>query len=226
MVCECCGQEFKAVRNDAKFCSVKCRVAAHRRGGSSVTGGHARPAASDVTASDGDDTLSQYQKETIAKLEKHGARRAAEHESWMVKHSVTDKHVSVTYNASETDTALPDIIKRFADGKWHSREVIAKCGDFDIALFAAAMEEMPMAGRTTAGISKIESKPIGATFHYRIFPKEPKEHMISSLEMVVKLGPIIERLKTQSKASSITASIATVDLLTHELQQLLNDWTR
>jgi hypothetical protein len=50
--------------------------------------------------------------------------------------------------------------------------------------------------------------------------------MISSLEMVVKLGPIIERLKTQSKASSITASIATVDLLTHELQQLLNDWTR
>jgi hypothetical protein len=151
MVCECCGQEFKAVRNDAKFCSVKCRVAAHRRGGSSVTGGHARPAASDVTASDGDDTLSQYQKETIAKLEKHGARRAAEHESWMVKHSVTDKHVSVTYNASETDTALPDIIKRFADGKWHSREVIAKCGDFDIALFAAAMEEVPMAGRTTAG---------------------------------------------------------------------------
>jgi predicted nucleic acid-binding Zn ribbon protein len=30
MECQHCGQRFDAVRSDAKFCSVRCRVAAHR----------------------------------------------------------------------------------------------------------------------------------------------------------------------------------------------------
>ena len=28
--CACCGAEFKPARSDARFCSVRCRVAAHR----------------------------------------------------------------------------------------------------------------------------------------------------------------------------------------------------
>ena len=30
--CECCGQEYQPSRRDARYCSTRCRVAAHRAG--------------------------------------------------------------------------------------------------------------------------------------------------------------------------------------------------
>jgi transcriptional regulator with XRE-family HTH domain len=118
-------------------------------------------------------------------------------------------------------TIAPVIIEKFGDGKWHARETVARALNTDPNHVAATIDRM----RVQKGVSKVERKPVGQTFSYRIFPKESTEHMISSLELIEKLGPIIEGLNDQGKKNMATASPSTVALLAHQLQQLLNDWT-
>ena len=109
--------------------------------------------------------------------------------------------------------ALP-LREQFADGKWHAIEAIANKLDTTIEHVKSTLHDSKSV--------KYETKPVGKTFHYRIFSKK---RMISSSELVTKLRPIIDRLTVEGKKSTTTMSPPTVAGLAGELRKLIGEWS-
>jgi hypothetical protein len=114
---------------------------------------------------------------------------------------------------------LPQIIgaaiEKFADGRWHAIETIAK--ELEVT-----PEQAETALRRTTKLA-MEKKQVGKSFHFRLFGKT---RMISSQELTTKLGPIIEGLRAEGKKRAEAASPATVAHLTAQLQKLIEEWSR
>jgi hypothetical protein len=124
---------------------------------------------------------------------------------------------------SEGDTEMRPkigaaIVEQFGDGKWHSQAIIAKALDTTEDHVATTLETMRK--MQTYG-AKSERKQVGASYAFRIFRKE---NMISSNELVDKLGPIIKGLKAEGKKNAATMSPGTVAHLAAQLQRLLDEW--
>jgi hypothetical protein len=105
------------------------------------------------------------------------------------------------------------IVEQFGDGKWHSQATIAKALD--------TTEDHAMRKMQTYR-AKSERKRVGTSCSYRIFRKE---NMISSKELVEKLGPIIKGLKAEGTKNAATMSPGTVAHLAAQLRNLLDEWT-
>jgi hypothetical protein len=125
---------------------------------------------------------------------------------------------------SEEDTQMRPkigaaIVEQFGDGKWHSQATIAKALDTTEDHVATTLETMRK--MQTYG-AKSERKRVGTSCSYRIFRKE---NMISSNELVEKLGPIIKGLKAEGKKNAATMSPGTVAHLAAQLRKLLDEWT-
>jgi hypothetical protein len=110
-----------------------------------------------------------------------------------------------------------EIKERFADGKWHTVDTIAGSLELDPQHVADTLRTM-LAG---AYGCKAERKEHSSKPTYRIFKSD---RMLSASEVIEKLTPIVERLRFQGKASAATASPASVAILAHELQKLLDEW--
>jgi hypothetical protein len=111
------------------------------------------------------------------------------------------------------------IVEQFGDGKWHLQATIAKALDTTedhVATTLATMRKMQTYG------AKSERKRVGASNAFRIFRKQ---NMVSSNELVEKLGPIIKSLKAEGKKNMATMSPPTVAHLAAQLQKLLDEWT-
>jgi len=124
---------------------------------------------------------------------------------------------------SEGDTQMRPkigaaIVERFGDGKWHLQATIAKALDTTEDHVATTLETMRK--MQTYG-ARSERKRVGMSCSYRIFRKE---NMISSNELVEKLGPIIKGLKAEGKKNAATMSPGTVAHLAAQLQKLLDEW--
>ena len=140
------------------------------------------------------------------------------------RHQVANPHKSMMRAArSERDTQMrpkigPAIVEQFGDGKWHSQATIAKALDTTEDHVATTLETMRK--MQTYG-AKSERKQVGTSHAFRIFRKE---NMISSSELVEKLGPIIKGLKVEGKKNAATMSPGTVAHLAAQFQKLLDEW--
>jgi hypothetical protein len=110
------------------------------------------------------------------------------------------------------------IAARFADGKWHDVEKIAK-------QLEAPLEEVTAAVQNIVAHSTFQctaqKRPFAKTYQYRIFPQE---RQVSTVEMVAKLQPLLDVLKEQGRANMATMSPQTVAYHTAMIQSLLNEW--
>jgi hypothetical protein len=112
------------------------------------------------------------------------------------------------------------LVEHFADGKWHSVEVIAKRLDTTLEHVKDTLSFM---NKREGAKATAESKQVGKSTSYRIFPKT---RMISSEELTTKLGPLIKDLKAEGKKNMATMSPSTVAHLAGLLEQILDTWTK
>jgi len=112
-----------------------------------------------------------------------------------------------------------DIIKEFADGKWHRLDTIIAKINADESQITETLRLMGRPGGTHGG--KAERKQAGQSISYRIFRNE---RQISTTEIAEKLAPIIEHLKAEGKKNTTTMSPGTVARLAALLQQQLDEW--
>lgn len=111
------------------------------------------------------------------------------------------------------------IMEKFADGKWHKPEKMARDLDAAEELVADTLESMR---RNKNYGATCERRHVGKGFEYRIFQTEK---MISSGELIEKLTPIVRDLKAEGRKNMATMSPATVGYLAGMLEKLLNEWT-
>ena len=109
----------------------------------------------------------------------------------------------------------------FMDGKWHKPETIAKeidCSEEEVVKVLNAS-----AGRNNRAAYRVEKikRPRGA-FEYRIFATEKK---ISTFELIERLTPIIEYLRTEGKKNMATSTIVAARESATRLEKLLKEWT-
>ena len=110
------------------------------------------------------------------------------------------------------------IVQKFADGKWHKPETVARTINHAEDHVATTLEQMRMC--QTYG-AKCERRHVGKGFEYRIYKQEK---MISSSELVEKLTPIIKDLKAEGRKNMATMSPATVGYLAGMLEKLVDEW--
>jgi hypothetical protein len=139
-------------------------------------------------------------------------------------HQPSNPHFLMRVARCEGDTQMRPkigaaIVEQFGDGKWHSRATIAKVLDTTEDHVATTLETMRK--MQTYG-ARSERKRVGTSCSYRIFRKK---NMISSNELVEKLGPIIKSLKAEGKKNAATMSPGTVAHLAAQLRNLLDEWT-
>ena len=111
------------------------------------------------------------------------------------------------------------IVAKFADSKWHSLPVIAKFLDAPEDEVEKSLAGMVKDGR---GNAKTETKKVGTVKQYRFFKNE---RMISSIELIEKLAPIVEELKEQGRRNMVTMDPMAVNVLATRLARLLDEWT-
>jgi hypothetical protein len=119
----------------------------------------------------------------------------------------------------------------FMDGKWHYAATIAKTIE---APEGEVKKTLDLAyGRGDGNATyKVERRPIAKSvarreglndaFQYRIFATEKK---ISSFELIEKLTPIIEYLRTEGKKNMATSTIVAARESATRLEKLLKEWT-
>ena len=110
------------------------------------------------------------------------------------------------------------IVQKFADGKWHKPETVARAINQAEDHVATTLERMRK--NQTYG-AKCERRHAGKGFEYRIYKQEK---MISSSELVEKLTPIIKDLKAEGRKNMATMSPATVGYLAGMLEKLVEEW--
>jgi len=110
------------------------------------------------------------------------------------------------------------IMDKFADGKWHKPEKIARDLDAAEELVVDTLESMR---RNQNYGAQCERRHVGKGFEYRIFRSEK---MISASELIEKLTPIVRDLKAEGRKNMATMSPATVGYLAGMLEKLLNEW--
>src|SRR5262249_19115110 len=96
------------------------------------------------------------------------------------------------------------IVEKFGDTKWHSLPVIAKHLDAPADEVERSLAGMVKDGR---GDAKTETKKVGTVKHYRFYKNE---RMVSSIELIEKLTPIVEGLETEGRKNMVTMSVMTV----------------
>jgi transcriptional regulator with XRE-family HTH domain len=111
------------------------------------------------------------------------------------------------------------IRERFADGKWHSLEVIAEKIEANID---HVRETLASISKNQNYGCKAEKKPSGKSTSYRIFKLD---RAISSAELLEKLAPIIKALEEQGRQNVATMSPPTVAILAGKLRKMLGEWT-
>jgi hypothetical protein len=113
------------------------------------------------------------------------------------------------------------IRERYTDGKWHELGVIARAVDEDEGVVKATLDRMT---HVQAKDYKCE-REIAARgrIKYRIVPTEK---MISTFELVEKLGPIIEYLRVEGRKHMATSTISAARTTASQLQKLLDEWTK
>lgn len=111
------------------------------------------------------------------------------------------------------------IRERFADGKWHSIEVIAEKIEADADHVRETLDGI---SKNQTYNCKAEKKRSGKSFAYRVFKMD---RAISSAELSEKLTPIIEALREQGRQNEAYMSPATVLVLANKLHKLLDEWT-
>lgn len=114
-----------------------------------------------------------------------------------------------------------EIVKRFADGKWHRVDAIAKRIDADVNHVRDTLDNMRTLGSFGA---TAERKPV-STPTYRIF-RTDKTLIISSQELREKLESIIETIDEQGRRNAATISFGTLVRAAHDLRTLLDEWTK
>jgi hypothetical protein len=154
-------------------------------------------------------------------------------EHWLM----TDKELSERERFREVERLLTDaasngarrsneigkaIRAHFMDGKWHSPETIAKHIDQPEAEIIKTLDLACGRGKgnATYRVEKIK-RPRGA-FEYRIFATEKK---VSTFELIEKLTPIIEYLRTEGKKMMATSTIVAARESATRLENLLKEWT-
>lgn len=130
------------------------------------------------------------------------------------------EHLVLRENLARRPKIGPAIIEKFRDGKWHSPEAIAKVLDTTPDHVEDTFHNM-LAHETYDTIC--EKKPVGKSHHYRIFPKRRD---VSREELITKLGPLVEQLKHEGRKRVEAAAPAIVAGIAHEIQKLLDEWTR
>ena len=113
------------------------------------------------------------------------------------------------------------IVELFADGKWHHFDTISKaCEAQDDEHTEVSLVSL---SKLKSSPVNVEKKQVGAKTAYRFFRKTK---LISSSELIAKLGPIIEGLKAEGKKNMATMSPNTVAYLAGKLQQIVDQLTQ
>ncbi len=112
------------------------------------------------------------------------------------------------------------IMARFADSEWHALDAIAAGLGVGQAEAKATLEQMRLRG---AYRSKCEHKQVGLRWHYRIFRQDK---LVSTAELIEKLGPIVDELLRQGKTNAATVSIGTVGSCGAQIKRLLDEWSK
>lgn len=112
------------------------------------------------------------------------------------------------------------IMARFADGEWHALDAIAAGLGVGQAEAKATLEQMRLRG---AYRSKCEHKQVGLRWHYRIFRQDK---LVSTAELIEKLGPIVDELLRQGQTNAATVSIGTVGSCGAQIKRLLDEWSK
>lgn len=111
------------------------------------------------------------------------------------------------------------IKKRFADGKWHRVETIARAVEAPDDQVEHILGKCCHSGGYS--LTQAERRKSGKHNEYRIFRRE---RTVSTEEIVSKISPIIEHLEEQSKRAAGTISGATIAMLATQLANLLKHW--
>ena len=137
--------------------------------------------------------------------------------------NTTNKQPEMAAAAPEAprDESAEQIKERFADGKWHAIETIAKALELDEPHVAETLRTM-QALRGTYGC-RAERKQNTSKLIYRIFKSD---RAVPATELLAKLTPIVAGLRAEGKRSAAAASPAAVAILVGQLQKLLDEWTQ
>ena len=137
--------------------------------------------------------------------------------------NTTNKQPEMAAAAPEAprDESAEQIKERFADGKWHAVETIAKALELDEPHVAETLRTM-VALRGTYGC-KAERKQHSSKLSYRIYKSD---RAIPATELLAKLTPIVAGLRAEGKRSAAAASPAAVAILAGQLQKLIDEWTQ
>jgi hypothetical protein len=111
-------------------------------------------------------------------------------------------------------------VAKFADGKWHSFETIAKATGA-IGAPAESVGNVLHNICTRGGYDATgEKKRVGKEMHYRIFKQDKT---VGLDELTEKLKPIIEGLKVEGRKNAATVVISNVAMLAVKLERLLDE---
>jgi hypothetical protein len=116
------------------------------------------------------------------------------------------------------------LLKEFSDGKWHAHETMAKRLGTTADHVHDSLNDLRKSRR--GATVRCERKQVGTSLSERIFPPDPANKQISSVELITKLGPIIEGLIVEGKKDLATFSPNTVRRFAHLLKQQLDEWSQ
>jgi hypothetical protein len=149
---------------------------------------------------------------------------------------------SPSYKPSGKDQFLgKTIVRLFGDGDWHQVKDIAARIEEPEKKVAAVLEKMFYS--ESHGM-KAEQRGSCLSRHYRLFPQGARPSPLSSsssstsidgneqsitiskLELIKKLGPIINSLKAEGRKPHVLACPTRIADLALSLEQQMNDWTK
>lgn len=110
------------------------------------------------------------------------------------------------------------IATRFADGKWHDIEVIAKLMGVPFEDAEAVLENIR---HKKSFQRRAEKKEVKNTRHWRLFPLEKQ---VSTLELAERLADPLKNLAEQGNANMATMSPQTVAYWTAMIRQMLKEF--
>lgn len=114
--------------------------------------------------------------------------------------------------------SILDDHSHFADGKWHDATALAEALGEAKDIADAALEKL---GTHKTYKCKLETKPAGTSYKFRIFRQHDP---VSIIELVEELSPIIEDLKNLGKRDRARYSPAQITEAAGRLQKLLDKW--
>ena len=129
----------------------------------------------------------------------------------------------VEANGTPIGKLVGEVVREhFVDNKWHSVSVIAKRANQPVEKVNAALGNM-FANQAKSKYT-IERKKVARDWHYRWFNRSKKT--VSAEELVEKLSPLIDELRSQARTNMATVDISTFGHVASQLRKLLEEWTQ